>query len=66
MHGLFKGRTLVLGGFGVSAPSGFDTHSDGDALRHTLVDALAGAIADSDSGRTFLRMTLRRRMRAGS
>jgi 2-C-methyl-D-erythritol 2,4-cyclodiphosphate synthase len=34
----------------VSREVGFDTHSDGDVLSHALVDALAGAIVDSDLG----------------
>jgi 2-C-methyl-D-erythritol 2,4-cyclodiphosphate synthase len=32
---------------------GFNTRSDGDVLRHALVDAFAGAIADGDLGTPF-------------
>lgn len=53
IHRLVPGGRLVLGGVPIEADAGFDTHSDGDALCHALIDALAGAVADGDLGTHF-------------
>ena len=53
VHRLVDGYALVLGGVYVPSAVGFKTHSDGDVLSHSLVDALAGAIADGDLGTHF-------------
>jgi 2-C-methyl-D-erythritol 2,4-cyclodiphosphate synthase len=53
IHRLVAGRRLVLGGVSIDAERGFDTPSDGDVLCHSLIDALAGALADGDLGKFF-------------
>ncbi len=53
IHALYAHQPLILGGVRITAPMGFDTHSDGDVLSHAIVDALAGAIAEGDLGTWF-------------
>ena len=49
LHRLVAGGRLVLGGVVIPADVGFDAHSDGDVLSHAVIDAMAGAIADSNA-----------------
>ena len=43
---------LYLGGLKIDGP-GFEAHSDGDILLHTLCDALLGALSKKDLGHYF-------------
>ena len=43
---------LYLGGLKIDGP-GFEAHSDGDILLHTLCDALLGALSKKDLGHFF-------------
>jgi 2-C-methyl-D-erythritol 2,4-cyclodiphosphate synthase len=52
-HRLVAGRPLVLGGVRIPHEFGAEGHSDSDALAHALIDALLGAMADSDIGGHF-------------
>ena len=53
IHPLIRGRKLVLGGVAVPFRLGLEGHSDGDALVHSVCDALLGACALGDIGRHF-------------
>ena len=53
LHRLVAGRPLVLAGIVVWNDRGPDSHSDGDVLCHSLVDAMLGAVAAGDIGRHF-------------
>lgn len=53
MHPLVKGRPLVLGGIKIPFGLGLDGHSDGDALIHSICDALLGSCAKRDIGYHF-------------
>jgi len=53
MHPLMRGRKLILGGVAVPFSLGLEGHSDGDALVHSVCDALLGACALGDIGRHF-------------
>ena len=46
-------RPLILGGVEIEHTSGLKGHSDGDAVCHALIDALLGAAAMGDIGRSF-------------
>jgi len=52
-HRLVAGRALVLGGVHIPSTLGPESHSDGDALIHALIDALLGACALGDIGQLF-------------
>ncbi|MFH1799258.1 MAG: 2-C-methyl-D-erythritol 4-phosphate cytidylyltransferase [Candidatus Omnitrophota bacterium] len=52
-HRLVKGRRFYLGGVVIPSPKGALGHSDGDALLHTLADAILGAIGAGDIGEWF-------------
>ncbi|MDP4623337.1 MAG: 2-C-methyl-D-erythritol 2,4-cyclodiphosphate synthase [Hydrogenophaga sp.] len=52
-HALVAGRPLILGGVHIPHPTGLMGHSDADALRHAITDALFGAAALGDIGRHF-------------
>jgi 2-C-methyl-D-erythritol 2,4-cyclodiphosphate synthase len=52
-HRLVPGRFLVLGGVQIPNKLGPEAHSDGDALLHSLIDALLGACALGDIGGLF-------------
>ncbi len=53
IHRLETGRRLVLGGLDIPFPAGLLGHSDGDALVHAVMDALLGALGESDIGARF-------------
>jgi len=53
IHRLESGRRLVLGGLDIPFPAGLLGHSDGDALVHAVMDALLGALGESDIGAHF-------------
>jgi len=52
-HALAEGRRLVLGLVEIAHSHGLVGHSDGDALTHSLCDALLGACALGDLGAHF-------------
>ena len=52
-HRLSGGRKMVLGGVTVPSIVGPVGHSDGDAVAHSIIDALLGAAALGDIGRHF-------------
>ncbi len=53
LHRLAAGRKLILGGVNIPHKTGLLGHSDADALVHSIIDAIFGAIADGDIGRHF-------------
>ncbi|MFH0799484.1 MAG: 2-C-methyl-D-erythritol 2,4-cyclodiphosphate synthase [Pseudomonadota bacterium] len=53
IHRLVAGRPLILGGVTIPYDKGLLGHSDGDALLHSIADALLGAAALGDIGRHF-------------
>lgn len=53
IHRLEPGRKLFLGGIEIPFAGGLVGHSDGDCLLHALIDALLGAMGESDIGRIF-------------
>lgn len=52
-HKLVLGRPLVLGGVLIPYGYGLDGHSDADVLVHAIMDALLGAAALGDIGKSF-------------
>ncbi|MCS6876521.1 MAG: 2-C-methyl-D-erythritol 2,4-cyclodiphosphate synthase [Aquificaceae bacterium] len=52
-HEFEKGKTLKLGGVSIDFPEGLKGHSDGDALLHSITDAILGAIGEQDIGEVF-------------
>lgn len=53
LHRLAPGRHCVLAGVELPHPSGPEGHSDGDAVLHSLADALLGAAGLDDLGTLF-------------
>lgn len=53
VHTLAPGRKLILGGVEIPFEKGLEGHSDADALIHSIIDALLGALALGDIGRHF-------------
>ena len=53
VHRLVEGRTLKLGGVLIPFERGLMGHSDGDALLHSIIDALLGAAGLGDIGDYF-------------
>lgn len=53
IHKLIEGRKLILGGIELDYPKGLLGHSDADALAHSIIDALLGALALGDIGTHF-------------
>lgn len=53
IHRLIEGRRLILGGIEVDYEKGLWGHSDADALIHSIIDALLGALALGDIGVHF-------------
>lgn len=53
VHKLEKGNKLILGGILISDDFGTIAHSDGDALAHSIIDALLGAAGLGDIGEHF-------------
>lgn len=52
-HRLTEGRRLVIGGVDIPFRLGLLGHSDADVLAHSVIDALLGACARGDIGRSF-------------
>ena len=52
IHRHSQEEALYLGGLKIEGP-GFEAHSDGDILLHTLCDALLGALSKKDLGNYF-------------
>lgn len=53
VHRLEEGKKLILGGVLISDNFGTLAHSDGDALAHSIIDALLGAAGLGDIGEHF-------------
>lgn len=53
IHKLEEGRKLILGGIELEYEKGLIGHSDADALTHSIIDALLGALALGDIGTHF-------------
>ena len=53
IHRLVEGRKLILGGINLGFRKGLLGHSDADALAHSIIDALFGALALGDIGTHF-------------
>lgn len=53
LHRLEEGRNLVVGGVSIPSPKGSVAHSDGDALIHSIIDAMLGAAGMDDIGTLF-------------
>ena len=53
VHKLEKGDLLYIGGIHISSDVGSVGHSDGDALSHSIADALLGAAGLGDIGKFF-------------
>lgn len=53
IHKLVEGRKLILGGVEIDYHKGLLGHSDADALAHSIIDALFGALALGDIGTHF-------------
>lgn len=53
VHKLIEGRKLILGGVEIPYPKGLLGWSDGDALCHSIADALLGAASLPDIGKCF-------------
>ena len=52
-HPLVKGESLILGGIDIPSEIGTKGHSDGDALIHSIMDSLLGAVSKKDIGHYF-------------
>ena len=52
-HKLVEGRKLILGGVDVPFEKGLLGHSDADVLCHAIIDAILGALGESDIGKHF-------------
>ena len=53
IHRLVEGRELWLGGLRIPSPVGLLGHSDADALLHSVIDAVLGALSLGDIGGWF-------------
>lgn len=53
VHPFQEGRRCILGGIEIPSSQGLAGHSDADVLVHALMDALLGAIGESDIGVHF-------------
>jgi len=53
IHRLEPGLPLVIGGVKIDFEKGSAAHSDGDALYHSVTDAILGAIGMPDIGQLF-------------
>ncbi len=52
-HRFAEGRRLVIGGVDIPFRTGLLGHSDADVLVHSVIDAVLGACAQGDIGRSF-------------
>lgn len=53
VHRLVEGRDLILGGVKFDYEKGLLGHSDADVLTHAIMDAILGALSESDIGKLF-------------
>ncbi|MEO0769481.1 MAG: 2-C-methyl-D-erythritol 2,4-cyclodiphosphate synthase [Cyanobacteria bacterium J06649_4] len=53
IHRLQEGRKLILGGIDIPHSMGLLGHSDADALTHSIMDAMLGALSLGDIGLYF-------------
>ncbi len=53
IHRLKEGRAMMIGGVKLPCVKGPDGHSDGDALLHSVCDAMLGAMGQGDIGMRF-------------
>lgn len=53
VHRLVEGRDLILGGVKFDFEKGLLGHSDADVLTHAIMDAILGALAETDIGKIF-------------
>ena len=53
IHKLIEGRKFILGGVEIDYNKGLLGHSDADALTHSIIDALFGALTLGDIGTHF-------------
>lgn len=53
IHKLVEGRKFILGGVEIDYEKGLLGHSDADALVHSIIDAILGALALGDIGTHF-------------
>ncbi len=53
LHKLGKDRELIIGGITIPSDKGEISHSDGDVLLHSIIDAILGACGSSDIGSHF-------------
>ena len=53
IHKLEDGLKLIIGGVQINFSKGSKGHSDGDALIHSIVDAILGAVSLGDIGEFF-------------
>lgn len=53
VHRLTEGRDLILGGVKFDYEKGLLGHSDADVLTHAIMDAILGALSESDIGKLF-------------
>ncbi|MEL6900879.1 MAG: 2-C-methyl-D-erythritol 2,4-cyclodiphosphate synthase, partial [Cyanobacteria bacterium J06606_4] len=53
IHRLQPGRKLILGGIDIPHTMGLLGHSDADALTHSIMDAMLGALSLGDIGLYF-------------
>ncbi|CAL1328959.1 2-C-methyl-D-erythritol 2,4-cyclodiphosphate synthase [Candidatus Providencia siddallii] len=53
VHKFCKKRQLIIGGVNISYKYGLSSHSDGDVLLHSLIDAILGASSLGDIGKWF-------------
>ena len=53
VHRFGNGDHIIMGGVKIPYTQGFEAHSDGDVLIHSVCDALLGAMAAGDIGQHF-------------
>lgn len=53
VHRLVEGRDLILGGVKFDYEKGLLGHSDADVLTHAIMDAILGALSETDIGKLF-------------
>lgn len=53
VHVLEKNYPLIIGGVLIESPFGCFSHTDGDALTHSIIDSLLGAAGKNDIGYYF-------------
>lgn len=53
VHRLVEGKDLILGGVKFDYKKGLLGHSDADVLTHAIMDAILGALSESDIGKLF-------------